>query len=132
MSYREMLLNNLKAFCDDEQKIAIYSKDCNISYKQLNDEVLDLSQNIIDNYGTDNEVIAVRMKDSLNSFEMILALLFSNKIVLPVPLEVPDDKAVAIFKDIKPLVIFMGLKEQLRVKSFRRQSIVTIQDILLS
>ena len=106
MSYREMLLNNLKAFCDDEQKIAIYSKDCNISYKQLNDEVLDLSQNIIDNYGTDNEVIAVRMKDSLNSFEMILALLFSNKIVLPVPLEVPDDKAVAIFKDIKPLVIF--------------------------
>ena len=93
MSYREMLLNNLKAFCDDEQKIAIYSKDCNISYKQLNDEVLDLSQNIIDNYGTDNEVIAVRMKDSLNSFEMILALLFSNKIVLPVPLEVQIGRA---------------------------------------
>lgn len=106
MSYREILLNNLQAFCNDEQKIAIYSKDTNVSYKQLNDEVLNLSQHIIDSYGSDNEVIAVRMKDSLNAFEMILALLFSNKVVLPVPFEVPDEKAVVIFQDIKPLVIF--------------------------
>ncbi|MFA6939524.1 MAG: AMP-binding protein [Clostridiaceae bacterium] len=107
MSYREMLLNNLQDFRDDNQKIAIYSKDNNITYNQLSYEVLNLSQKIIEKYGSDNQVFAIRMGDALNSFKMILALIFSNKTILPIPLEIPEDKANIIINDIKPAVIFL-------------------------
>ena len=65
-----------------------------------------ISKNIVKTYGATNEVFAIRMKDTLNAFTLILALIFSNKIILPLPMEIPDDKAKKIIDDIQPIGIF--------------------------
>ena len=79
VALREVLLNNLIEASKVEDKIAIYSKDRNITYSELYRRVSIISENIINTYGTANEVVGIRMADTLNAFALILALIFSNK-----------------------------------------------------
>lgn len=106
VALREVLLNNLIEASKVKDKIAIYSKDRNITYSELYRRVSIISENIINTYGTANEVVGIRMADTLNAFTLILALIFSNKTILPLPMEIPDDKAEKIIDDIKPIGIF--------------------------
>lgn len=106
VALREILLNNLIEASNIKDKIAIYNKDQNITYSELYRRVSVISENIINTYGTTNEVFGIRMADTLNAFTLILALIFSNKTILPLPMEIPDDKAEKIIDDIKPIRVF--------------------------
>lgn len=106
VALRELLLNNLIEASKIKDKVAIYNKDQNITYSELYRRVSIISENIINTHGTTNEVFGIRMADTLNAFTLILALIFSNKTILPLPMEIPDDKAEKIIDDIKPISVF--------------------------
>lgn len=106
VALRELLLNNLIEASKIKDKVAIYNKDQNITYSELYRRVSIISENIINTHGTTNEVFGIRMADTLNAFTLILALIFSNKTILPLPMEIPDDKAEKIIDDIKPIGVF--------------------------
>ena len=106
VALRELLLNNLIEASKIKDKVAIYNKDQNITYSELYRRVSIISENIINTHGTTNEVFGIRMADTLNAFTLILALIFSNKTILPLPMEIPDDKAENIIDDIKPIGVF--------------------------
>lgn len=112
VSYREKLLFNLLDESIDE-KIAIYSKNGNVTYGNLRKSVLNTTQKIGEKYGFENEVIAVRMSNIENAFKLILSLIFANKTILPLPLEVPEEKADSIIKDIQPIAIFTDYQNSL-------------------
>lgn len=106
VALRELLLNNLIEASKIKDKVAIYNKDQNITYSELYRRVSIISENIINTHGTTNEVFGIRMADTLNAFTLILALIFSNKTILPLPMEIPDDKAENVIDDIKPIGVF--------------------------
>ncbi|HEC2173371.1 TPA: non-ribosomal peptide synthetase [Staphylococcus delphini] len=106
LTYRWILFNNLKEGSKIKDKIAIYSKKKNLTYREFYQRVSTISQNIIEKYGASNEIFAVRLENTFDAFILIWGLIFANKTILPLPKEIPDEKAKRIIKDINPIGIF--------------------------
>ena len=105
MSYRGKLFENLVKKSEDD-KVAIYNKSHNFTYKELREDILNISQQIVNVFGPENEVFSVRMENIVDSFRAILGLIFANKTILPIPLEVPEDKAMKSISEVGPVAIF--------------------------
>ncbi|KLI02638.1 hypothetical protein SINU_06975, partial [Sporolactobacillus inulinus CASD] len=103
---RKLIFDILKKNAEKKpNKILVYSKNGEQTYNQFLNEINCMASQILKSFSKDNKIIAIRINDNVQVTKLIFSLWLAGKTVLPLPKQIPFEKAIKIYSKIKPCAV---------------------------
>lgn len=99
------------------KKIAIEEMDGSLTFQEIYRLVKNRSYLLRKELGDENVPVAIRLKDKKEILLTMLALIKIGKTILPLPYEVPEDKASIVIDDIRPQALISENDININIKN---------------